>query len=108
LIYGRDARLPIDVALTETTVTYADADDYKSEVLRRFQEAFTLIRDNTQLAQQKQKLANAKDLEFQIGDKVWIYLPASKPGLSHKLLHPWSDLHRVIAKTSPVNFKTES
>ncbi|VDH93331.1 Hypothetical predicted protein [Mytilus galloprovincialis] len=60
LMYGRDARLPIDVALSDPTVTYTDADDYKANVLTRLQEAFTLAKDNIQLAQQKQKAYSDK------------------------------------------------
>ncbi|CAG2203350.1 Transposon Ty3-G Gag-Pol polyprotein,Retrovirus-related Pol polyprotein from transposon opus,Retrovirus-related Pol polyprotein from transposon 297,Retrovirus-related Pol polyprotein from transposon 17.6,Transposon Ty3-I Gag-Pol polyprotein [Mytilus edulis] len=111
LMYGRDARLPIDVALSEPTVTYTDADDYKANVLTRLQEAFTLAKDNIQLAQQKQKAYSDKksaEPDYEIGQKVWVYSPASKVGLSHKLLHPWRGPHRIISKTSPVNFKIES
>ncbi|CAC5393047.1 unnamed protein product [Mytilus coruscus] len=111
LMYGRDARLPIDVALSEPTVTYTDADDNKANVLIRLQEVFTLAKDNIQLAQQKQKAFSDKksvEPDYEIGQTVWVYSPASKVGLSHKLLHPWSGPHRIISKISPVNFKIES
>lgn len=39
---------------------------------------------------------------------MWIYLLVTKPGLTNKLIHPWNRPHRVIEKTSPVNFKVES
>lgn len=111
LVYGRDARLPIDVALSEPTRLYTDVDDYKSVIIQRLNEAFTLVKNNIELAQQKQKQhqdKNAREPDFSIGDRVWIYLPVTKPGLTSKLIHPWNGPHRVIEKTSPVNFKVES
>ena len=111
LVYGRDARLPVDVALSEPTRRYTDVDDYKNVILHRLNEAFTLVKSNIELAQQKQKQhqdKNAKEPEFSIGERVWIYLPVTKQGLTHKLIHPWNGPHRIIEKTSPVNFKVES
>lgn len=55
LVYGRDARLPIDVALSEPTRLYTVVDDYKSVIIQRLNEAFTLVKNNIELAQQKQK-----------------------------------------------------
>ena len=111
LLYGRDARLPVDVALSTPTRHYTSVDDYKTEMLDKLQHAFTLAKENTQLAQQKQKLYSdnkSKEPLFKIGEKVWLYTPTAVKGLSSKLLHPWSGPFRVIAKTSPVNFKLQS
>lgn len=99
------------MALSEPTRLYTDVDDYKSVIIQRLNEAFTLVKNNIELAQQKQKQhqdKNAREPDFSIRDRVWIYLPVTKPGLTSKLIHPWNGPHRVIEKTSPVNFKVES
>jgi len=51
---------------------------------------------------------HTQEPSYQIGDKVWVYIPRTFKGLSTKLLHPWSGPYRVIEKTSPVNYKIET
>lgn len=111
LMYGRDARLPIDVALTQPTVRYTSTDDYRVDLVDKLQHAFTQAKENTERAQQKQKLyadEHSKEPTYEIGEKVWVYAPVTAKGLSTKLLHPWSGPYEIIAKTSPVNFKIQT
>lgn len=82
LVYGRDARLPIGVALSEPTRLYADVDDHKSTIIQRLNEAFTLVKNNIEPEQKnpqkKHQDKNAREPHFSIGDRVWIYLPVTK------------------------------
>ncbi|XP_060084275.1 uncharacterized protein LOC132563550 [Ylistrum balloti] len=110
LMYGCDAQLPIDVALTQPTVRYISTDDYQIDLIDKLQHAFTQAKENTELAQQKQKLhsdKHSKEPPFVIGERVWIYAPVTAKGLSTKSLHPWSGSCE-IAKTPPVNFQVRT
>ncbi|CAC5424688.1 unnamed protein product [Mytilus coruscus] len=55
IMHGRDPVLPVEAAMCPPTITYTSSDDYKSEMVTRLQEAFTLAKDNLQAAQRKQK-----------------------------------------------------
>ena len=73
LMHGRQPVLPIEAALCPPTLSYSSADDYKEETKQRLQEAFTLVKSNSQKAQQRQKEyhdRNSSNVEFSEGDKV--------------------------------------
>ena len=40
-----------------------------------------------------------------MGQRVWVYTPRSKKGLSKKLLHNWLGPYRIVEKSSPVHFR---
>jgi len=47
----------------------------------------------------------AKDPTFELGDKVWVYTPQYKPGLSKKLQHRWHGPFRVKCHQSTTNWE---
>ncbi|VDI19227.1 Hypothetical predicted protein [Mytilus galloprovincialis] len=55
LMHGRDPVLPVKAVMCPPTITYTSSDDYKSEMVTRLQEAFTLAKVNIQAAQRRQK-----------------------------------------------------
>ena len=108
LMHGREPTLPIEAVICPPTITYTEADDYKSDMTTRLQEAFTLVRENLQGAQQKQKEyfdRKSVEITYELGDKVWIFTPDTKPGLSSKLLHKWHGPFEILAKLSEVNYR---
>ncbi|CAC5372715.1 unnamed protein product [Mytilus coruscus] len=110
LMHGRDPVLPVEAAMCPPTITYTSSDDYKSEMVTRLQEAFTLAKDNLQAAQRKQKEQydlKSDVINYAIGDKIWVFNPSTKPGLSTKLLHNWHGLYVIIDKLSDVNYKLQ-
>ena len=42
---------------------------------------------------------------FEVGQRVWVYTPKTKKGLSKKLLHKWFGPYRIIEQSSPVQFR---
>ena len=110
LIYGRDPCLPLDVVLSAPISKYVSADDYKQEVIRRTQEARYVAQQSIERAQFNQAAnydKNAKEVEFNAGDRIWLYTPQVKPGLTSKLAHLWNGPYRIIRKLSPVNVEIE-
>ena len=47
----------------------------------------------------------AKPTKYKVGQKVWIYTPKTKKGLSKKLLYKWHGPFRIVKQLSPVNFQ---
>ena len=47
----------------------------------------------------------AKQPVFEVGQRVWVYTPKTKKGLSKKLLHNWFGPYRIVKKCSPVHFR---
>lgn len=92
LTHGRAPVLPTEAVLCPSTLSYASADDYKEDIKQRLQEAFSLVKNNIQKAQQRQKEYHgrkSKENYFSEGDKVWLFTPSTTPGLSPKLSHNW-------------------
>ena len=48
---------------------------------------------------------SAREPKFIFGDRVWVYTPKTKKGLSQKLMHHWHGPFRIVKKCSPVHFK---
>ena len=47
----------------------------------------------------------AKEPVFQVGQRVWVYTPRTRIGLSKKLMFNWLGPSRIVEKLSPVHFK---
>jgi hypothetical protein len=50
----------------------------------------------------------ASDVQFQVGDTIWLYIPATQPGLSKKLMTFWSGPYLLVEQTGPVNFRVRN
>lgn len=109
-LYGRECRLPLDVKLlspADENLT-TSALEYRKRIIENVELAQNLARENLQRAQQNMKDyydRNAKDPQFEVGQKVWVYTPRTKKGLSKKLLHNWLGPYRIVEKSSPVHFR---
>ena len=60
-----------------------------------------------QRAQQKMKDyydQGATEPIFVVGQRVWVYTPRTKKGLSRKLLDNWLGPYRIVEQSSPVHF----
>ena len=65
-------------------------------------------RDNIRRAQQNMKKIydrSAREPKFMVGDRVWVYNPKTKKGLSRKLTHQWHGPFRIVEKCSPLHFR---
>ena len=103
LLYGRDPRLPTDAALcAPINRRYVEIDDYKSELVAGLSEAWELARTHVQQAQRRQKKSydrRSRDPLYQVGDRVFLYMPAAKTGTAHKLARPFHGPYRVLEVT---------
>ena len=93
LLYGRDARIPCEEALSTPHSAYqVDIDDYKTELMDGLATAWELARSEICKAQQKQKRnydRNARPRDFHKGDRVMVYMPREQSGRNRKLARPY-------------------
>ena len=108
LMFGRTPKLPVDVMLGrvegEESVSYPQ---YVQELHRQLKDAFAFTRERLATRHRQQKAAydqNSRAMEFKVGDRVWLYVPAVKPGKTKKLSTLWRGPYTVIDRTGPVNY----
>ena len=110
VLYGREPRLPIGVkylppATDDLSISVID---YRKRVVEKVELAQNLARENLQRAQQKTKDyydQKTKEPVFEVGQRVWVYTPRTRKGLSKKLMHNCLGPYRIVEKLSPVHFK---
>ena len=82
--------------------------EHRARIVQTIEEAHAIARANIQRTQQAMKARydrSAREPQFAVGDKDWVYTPKTKKGLSRKLMHHWHGPFRIIQKCSPVHFK---
>ncbi|KAI9549855.1 pol polyprotein [Daphnia sinensis] len=93
LLYGREARLPIDVALGNNPNPVSTI--HKFQLLHQLPSLREKVKRRLLLVQhrQKQRYDNRrKEKSYKVGDLVWVYRPIRKKGRSTKLLHRLSKI----------------
>jgi len=101
MLYGREPLLPMDTALLPPLVV-----EHRARVVEHVERVRRIAAENTQRAQQKMK--KLPDLQavlppFSLGDKVWVYTPKNRKGLSKKLAHNYHGPYRIVEFLSPVH-----
>ena len=109
-MYGPEPRLPIDVKYLclDSDNMSSSVLEHRRRVVEKVEMAQNLARENLQRAQQKMKDyydQKTKEPVFEVGQRVWVYTPRTRKGLSKKLKHNWLGPHRIVEKLSPVHFK---
>ena len=80
------------------------------EVKTTLKMAYDVIRENLDVAQKKRKDRRHKhcaEVNFKVGDRVWLFNPAVKVGETRKLSSQWRGPYTVIDRVSPVNYKIQ-
>ena len=112
LLYGREAVLPIDVALGNNPdskklgepVSYSS---YLQDLSTRLVTIREIVKRRLIVVQAKQKKCydkHRKSVSYVPGDLVWIYRPLRKKGRSEKLLHRFHGPYKVVEKLSDLNY----
>ena len=90
-LYGREPRLPIDAALLIPDKNLSNSvAELCARIVGNLEEAQKIISSNTQLAQQRMKEQydkTAAPVQYDVGSKVWVFIPKKPKGLSKKLSH---------------------
>ncbi|UYV72881.1 hypothetical protein LAZ67_10001063 [Cordylochernes scorpioides] len=109
LVHGREAETPLDLLFPK--FPSEDEDDFIQTLGSRAEEARQLARIHTMRSQGGNKLrydAHHRNIIYQPGDLVWIYIPVRKVGLSEKLMRRYFGPYRVTRKISDVTYEVET
>ena len=88
LLYLREARIPIDLAMeTVGEAVPAEWDDYVTELRSMMERTFQTVRDQLDHAFQRAKQVydgRVKKLQFKVDELVWFFCPRKVPRLGPK------------------------
>ncbi|MCP4487896.1 MAG: DDE-type integrase/transposase/recombinase [Gammaproteobacteria bacterium] len=105
LLYGRDPHLPIEAALsTPKKVQMRDIESYVEDVQESLQQAWDLARKNIHRAQQRQQQnfnQKVNQVEYRVGQKVWLSAPFVPPGKTKKFARKYIGPFRIISINRP-------
>ena len=92
IMFGREIEMPIDVALSQTP-GQRTVQSHIENILQNHEIYREIAKENIKQAQGKYKKYHdrgAKEPTYKIGQRVWVYDPTKKPGLSPKLCQKWT------------------
>ena len=113
LMFGRDARLPMDIIYDTTPPDGIKQQPYAAYVRSQhalLTDAFRQVQENTGQKYSLQKELYNKKVHGQPlvdGDMVWLFNPAIHKGQSWKLHKPWSGPYRIRTKMSEVTYQIQ-
>lgn len=103
LLYGRDARLPTETALSQPLTLYQEnLEDYRASLVAGLSEAWETARECITKAQKKQKTQHdkrARPAKYSVGDRVMVFMPHETQGKQRKLALPHHGPYRVLEMT---------
>ena len=110
LLYGREARIPTESALTQPRTPYqVEFSDYCSELVANLSDAWALAHQNIAKAQKKQKRQydkRATPMKLKVGDRVMVHFPNQVKGKAWKLARPYFGPYKVLSLT-PTNAEVQ-
>jgi predicted aspartyl protease len=114
LLYGRDPILPQETMLHKNfqyrRVTDEDTNGYVTKLVKTLQQTYQQLiefKDEFQAEYKKFYDQKQKDIEFVVGDQVFVYFPASKPGESNKLEPKWRGPFTVATKFDKLTYEVK-
>ncbi|UYV72001.1 hypothetical protein LAZ67_9001526 [Cordylochernes scorpioides] len=108
LVHGREAETPLDVLFPKLL---PEDDDFIQTLGARAEEARKLARIHSMRSQDSNKHrydAHHRNMIYQPGDLVWIFIPVRKVGYSEKLMRRYFGPYKVTQKISDVTYEVET
>jgi ribosomal protein L21E len=111
LLHGREMSLPGNDNLKAKVATNARDIDQRIESLKAsLKSALRSVKWANRRSHERNKKYHdrrAKLREFEVGDLVYLFQPARRPGLSARFFCPWTGPHQVTAKSSNLNYEIQ-
>jgi hypothetical protein len=113
LLYGREAVLPVDVALGNNPGLNTSSLDRNAvqSILTRLANIREVVKRRMLVVHARQKKRydkRRKQKSFNVDDHVLVYRPIRQKGRAEKLLHRYHGPFRIIKKVNSLNYVVES
>ncbi|GFU07825.1 retrovirus-related Pol polyprotein from transposon 412 [Trichonephila clavipes] len=105
MLFGCDLRLPADLLFSRPSDAPLAPEKYIEKLQARMEEMHHLARERIDMASEKMKTrydARATGPDYREGDKVWLWNPKRRKGLSPKLQTNWEDPYTVLKRLNDV------
>ena len=97
LLYGRDPQLLTELVLFPPVQrSSVDLNTYKSTMIQSMSEAWSVAKETLKKAQRIHHDNSAKNADFQIGERVFLFVPSLRSGPSYKLARPFKGPYRIL------------
>ena len=103
LLFGWDLRTPTEAAFVGPS-PLTRAEDYREEIILSLTSAHDLAAKSIKVAQEHYKNSydrGTKQVDYRLGDWVFIRFPAEETGPNRKLSSPWHEPYRIVAIRDP-------
>jgi hypothetical protein len=110
LTFGREVSMPVDIVLgkpEEDNQGTQSNESYVSGLLTRLEAAYTLVREELQVAAERRKKQydlRVREKDFKVGTWVWYYCPRRYQKRSPKWQRMYSGPFLVMKRISPWNY----
>ena len=105
LLFRWDLRSPTEAAFMKPTgLIPSTVEDYREEVMFSLSSACELAIQSVQKAQKRYKKyydRDTKQVDYRVGDWIFIRFPAEETGRGRKLSHPWHGPYRIASRKDP-------
>eukprot|EP00731_Ephydatia_muelleri_P004957 Em0002g1133a len=108
LMFGRQAKLPVDLVYGSTPTEPQPQHEYARQLQKILQGAFQAARDNMGTATERMKEVYNQRVhgkQYEPGDLVWLHTPVVPKGKPRKLHCPWTGPFRVVKRLSAVTYR---
>ncbi|GFW68333.1 retrovirus-related Pol polyprotein from transposon 412 [Trichonephila clavipes] len=105
MLFGRDLRLPVDLLFSGPLDAPLAPEEYIEKLQARMEEIHHLARERIGMASEKMKTrydARTTGHDFHEGDKVWLWNPKRRKGLSPKLQTNWEGPYTALKRLNDV------
>ena len=113
MLFGRENALPLHVVLGDPNRNddIPGPEDYVQMLRQRLILAHEVAREHLEKSAATQKHHydhRAKQVQYRVGDAVWLYNPQRKKGISPKLTAPWVKGFVIITKLDDVTYRVKA
>ena len=104
LQHGRQARGLADIAVSQDLHQKHDVPSYAKELVEKLREVHERVREILTQVNEGREEDKDEVQKYLVGDKVLLFQPQTKRGLSRKLVRRWTGPYTVIEKHSNVTY----
>ena len=111
LMFGRKARLPIDIMYGTGQADNFSVDRFVNDVSVVLENAYHHVRNTMGFKQDRQKELYDRKRHgefYQAGGLVWLHTPVVPRGASRKLHRPWTGPYKIIKRLADVTYRIQN